>query len=38
MGTTNKMLQTALSKRTLSSRQPEAAVITYRHTVGENGL
>ena len=38
MGTTNKLLQTALRKRTHSSRQPEAAVVTYRHTVGENGL
>jgi len=38
MGTTNKLLQIALQKRTHSSRQPEAAVVTYRHTVGENGL
>ena len=38
MGTTNKLLQTALRKRTNSSRQPEAAIVTYRHTVGENGL
>ena len=38
MGTTNKLLQTALWKRTHSSRQPEAAVVTYHHTVGENGL
>jgi len=38
MGTTNKLLQTALRKRTHSSRQPEAAVITYYHTVGENHL
>ena len=37
MGTTNKLLQTALQKRTHSRRQPEMAVITYRHTVGENG-
>ena len=38
MGITNKLLQKALQKRTHSSRQPEAAVVTYRHTVGENGL
>ena len=38
MGTTNKLLQTALRKLTHSSRQPEAAVVTYRHTPGENGL
>ena len=38
MGTINKLLQTALQKRKHSSRQPEAAIITYRHTVGENGL
>ena len=38
IGTTNKLLQTALQKWTHSSRQPEAAVITYRHTVGEKGL
>jgi len=36
MGTTNKLLQTALQKRMHSSRQPEAAVVTYRHTAGEN--
>ena len=33
-----KKLQTALRKRTHSSRQLEAAVITYCHTMGENGL
>ena len=38
MGTTNKLLQTALRKRTHSSKQPEAAVVTYHHTVGENCL
>jgi len=38
VGTTNKLLQTALWKRTNSSRQPEEAVVTYCHTVGENGL
>jgi len=38
MGTTNKLLQTALQKWTHSSRQPEVAVVTYCHTVGENGL
>jgi len=38
MGTTNKLLLTALRKRTHSSRQAEAAVVTYRHTVGENDL
>ena len=38
MGTTNKLLQTALQKRTHSSRQPEAAVVTHCHTVDENGL
>jgi len=38
MGTTNKLLQTALRKRTHSNRQPELAVVTYRHTVVENGL
>jgi hypothetical protein len=38
MGTTNKLLQTALQKRTHSNRQPEAAVVTFCHTVGENGL
>ena len=38
MGTTNKLLQTALQKLTHRSRQPEASVVTYCHTVGENGL
>ena len=38
MWTTNKLLQTALQKGTNSSRQPEEAVVTYRHAVGENGL
>jgi len=39
MGTTNKLLHTALRKWTHSSRQAEAAVIvTYHHIVGENGL
>jgi len=38
MGTTNKLLQTALRKQTHSSRQPEAAIVTYLHTMGENGL
>jgi len=38
MGTTNKLLQTVLQKRTHSSRQPEAAIVIYHHTVGENGL
>jgi len=38
MGTTKKLLQTALQKRTHSSKQPEAAIVTYRHAVGENGL
>jgi len=38
MGSTNKLLQRALRKRTHSSRQPEAAIVTHRHTVGENGL
>ena len=38
MGTTNKLLQTALKKWMHSSRQPEATVVTYRHIVGENGL
>jgi len=38
MGTSNKLLQTALRKRTHSSRQPEAAIVTHRHTMGENGL
>ena len=31
MGTTNKLLQTALPKQLHSSRQPEVAVVTYRH-------
>ena len=38
MGTTNKLLQTALLKRTHSRRQPEADFVTNRHKVGENGL
>jgi len=38
MRTTNKPLRTTLRKRMHSSRQPEAAVVTYHHTVGENGL
>jgi len=38
MGTTNKLLQTALWKRMHSSRQPKSAIVTYHHTVGENGL
>jgi len=38
MRTTNKLLQTALRKRMYSSRQPEAAIVTYLHTVDENGL
>ena len=38
MGTTNKLLQTALQKAMHSSRQPEVAVVTYHHTVGENDL
>jgi len=38
MRTTNKLLQTALRKPTHSSRQPEAVVVTYGHTVGENSL
>jgi len=38
MRTTNKLLQTTLQKRMYSSRQPEAAIVTYHHTVGENGL
>jgi len=33
MATTNKLLQTALWKQMHSSRQPEAAIITYHHTV-----
>jgi len=38
MRTTNKLLQTALWDRMHSSRQSEAAIVTYHHTVGENGL
>jgi len=38
MVTTNKLLPTALWKRTHSSRLPEVAIVIYRHTVGENGL
>jgi len=38
MGTTNKLLQTVLQKRMHSRRLPEAAIVTYRHTVGKNGL
>jgi len=38
MGTTNKLLQTALQKQMHSSRQCEAAIVTYCHTVDENGL
>jgi len=38
MGTTNKLLQTALQKRTHSNRQPEAVIVTYHHTVGIKGL
>jgi len=38
MGTTNKLLQRALWKLTHSSRQPEAAIVTYHHTVDENCL
>ena len=38
MGTTNKLLQTALRKRMHSSRESEAAVVTYHHTVGENSF
>jgi len=38
IGITNKLLQNVLWKRTHSSRQPEAAVVTHHHTVGENGL
>jgi len=37
-----ELLHTALQKQMRSSRQPEAAVVTYHpshtHTVGENGL
>jgi len=35
MGTTNKLLHTALQKQSDSSRQPEAAVVTCRRTVGK---
>jgi len=38
MGTSNKLLQTALREWTHNSRQPEAAIVTYHHTVGDNGL
>jgi len=38
MGTTNKLLQTALRKRTHSNRQPEMAIVTYHHPVDKNGL
>ena len=38
MGTTNKLLQKAFRKRMHGNRQPEAAIITCHHTVGENGL
>jgi len=38
MGTTNKLLQTTLRKRTHTSRKPEEVIITYHHTVGEDGL
>ena len=40
MRTTNKLLvlQTALRKRMHSSKQPELAVVSYHHIVGENGL
>ena len=38
MGTTNKLLQKEFWKQTQSSRQPEVVVITYPHTVSENGL
>ena len=38
MGSNNKLLQTALRKQMYSSRQPEAAVVTYLHSEGENGL
>jgi len=38
MGSTNKLLQKVLWKRTDSSRQYEDAVVTCHHTVGENGL
>jgi len=34
----NKLLQTAFQKWMHSSRQPEAAIVTYHHTVGKNGL
>jgi len=32
-----ELLQTAFQKQTHRNRQPDAAVVTYRHTVGENG-
>ena len=38
MGTTNKLLQTALQKRTHSIKQPESVIVTCRHTVGEDSL
>jgi len=38
MGTTNKLLQTALRKWMHRSRQPEAVVVICHHTVGENAL
>ena len=38
LGMTNKLIQKALRKRTHSSRQSEVAVLTYRHSVVENGL
>jgi len=34
-GIINKLLQTALWKQMPSSRQSEAAIITYHHTPGE---
>ena len=37
-GTTNKLLQKELQKRTHNNRHPEAVIVTYHHTVGENGL
>jgi len=36
--TSNKLLQTALRKWMHSSSQLEAAIFTYHHTVGVNGL
>jgi len=38
MVATNKLPQKALQKRMHSSRQPEATIVAYHHTVGENGL